>query len=89
MTPQKATNGNSPPKCSLLGSYEQMGPSDLKGASQFWKAAGTINIEGDPPACPRALFVPLRCASGLPSQRPLPVNYISNLPTYDSLIQRR
>lgn len=46
MTPQKAENENSPPKCSLLGSYEQMGPSDLKESSQFWKVASTINIEG-------------------------------------------
>jgi CRISPR-associated protein Cmr2 len=36
----------SPPKCSLLGSYEQMGPSDLKGSGEFWKAASTISIDG-------------------------------------------
>ena len=35
-----------PPKCSLLGSYEQMGPSDLKRAGEFWKAASTISIDG-------------------------------------------
>ena len=42
-----AADGNSPPKCSLLGSYEQMGPASLKESGGFWdKAADAINVGG-------------------------------------------
>jgi hypothetical protein len=30
--------GKVPAKCSLLGSYEQMGPADLDQSGQFWRA---------------------------------------------------
>ena len=47
VTPQSAANENSPPKCSLLGSYEQMGPAGLNDARDFWeKAANKVNVEG-------------------------------------------
>ncbi len=37
----------SPPKCSLLGSYEQMGPPDLADSRQFWeKAADRLKLHG-------------------------------------------
>ena len=36
-----------PPKCSLLGSYEQMGPDTLENSRRFWEAAGrTVQMEG-------------------------------------------
>ena len=45
--PQSAANENSPPKCSLLGSYEQMGPVELNDSRDFWeKAADKVNVEG-------------------------------------------
>ena len=37
---QQAGNaGNVPPKCSLLGDFEQMGPADFSSAGSFWKEA--------------------------------------------------
>ena len=36
--PAANTIQNSPPKCSLLGSYEQLGPSDLRKSVRFWKS---------------------------------------------------
>jgi CRISPR-associated protein Cmr2 len=38
-TPQSAANENSPPKCSLFGSYEQMGPTGLDDSREFWQEA--------------------------------------------------
>lgn len=35
-----------PPKCSLLGSFEQMGPADLAASAKFWQQAAKISIEG-------------------------------------------
>ena len=36
-----------PPKCSLLGSYEQMGPAGLDDSREFWqRAAANIRVEG-------------------------------------------
>jgi len=36
-----------PPKCSLLGSYEQMGPASLNDSGAFWKkAAGQLQLHG-------------------------------------------
>jgi CRISPR-associated protein Cmr2 len=35
-----------PAKCSLLGSYEQMGPADFGEARDFWEAAATTSIDG-------------------------------------------
>ncbi len=32
-----------PPKCSLLGSYEQMGPAGLKQSADFWQRAAKID----------------------------------------------
>ena len=34
----------SPPKCSLLGSYEQMGPSGLKESGSFWRQAWNSSL---------------------------------------------
>ena len=46
-TPQSAADENSPPKCSLLGSYEQMGPAGLDDSRKFWKeVADKVNVEG-------------------------------------------
>ncbi len=46
-TPPSTADENAPPKCSLLGSYEQMGPSDLKESRQFWdKAVDTLRLHG-------------------------------------------
>ena len=37
---QQAGNaGNVPPKCSLLGTFEQMGPADFSNARSFWEEA--------------------------------------------------
>src|SRR6266542_1118013 len=33
----KPDNGCFPPKCSLLGSYEQMGPGELQASARFWR----------------------------------------------------
>ncbi|MFZ5588002.1 MAG: type III-B CRISPR-associated protein Cas10/Cmr2 [Thermodesulfobacteriota bacterium] len=35
-----------PGKCGLMGSYEQMGPDDLKESAEFWKQACEINLDG-------------------------------------------
>lgn len=35
-----------PPKCSLLGSYEQMGPAGLQESADFWSQAATQGIDG-------------------------------------------
>ncbi|HUY35538.1 MAG TPA: type III-B CRISPR-associated protein Cas10/Cmr2 [Pirellulales bacterium] len=35
-----------PPKCSLLGSYEQMGPAGLDESAMFWKQAVNLKIGG-------------------------------------------
>jgi CRISPR-associated protein Cmr2 len=34
------------PKCSLLGSYEQMGPAELEESAKFWDQATTFNRSG-------------------------------------------
>lgn len=40
-------NGDVPPKCTMMGSYEQMGPAGLKELAEFWEnAAQRINIGG-------------------------------------------
>ena len=36
----------SPPKCSLLGSYEQMGPAGLQESRRFWTAAADVQVHG-------------------------------------------
>ncbi len=47
LTPPTATNKNSPSKCSLLGSYEQMGPARLDDSRRFWeKAADKVIVKG-------------------------------------------
>ena len=38
-TPSPVADGHSPPKCSLLGSYEQMGPAGLEDSRRFWEKA--------------------------------------------------
>ena len=41
------TTADSPPKCSLLGTYEQMGPAGLDDSRCFWdKAKNDINVHG-------------------------------------------
>lgn len=35
-----------PPKCSLLGSYEQMGPAGLKESAEFWSQAAKKGFRG-------------------------------------------
>lgn len=37
VTPLTTVDETSPPKCSLLGSYEQMGPSGLDDSREFWE----------------------------------------------------
>jgi len=40
-------NGRVPQKCSLFGSYEQMGPDDLSESTKFWdRAAKDVSIDG-------------------------------------------
>ncbi len=38
--------GRSPPKCSLLGSYEQVGPDDLDASRRFWEQADKRALDG-------------------------------------------
>lgn len=38
--------GDVPPKCSMFGTYEQMGPANLEDSARFWEAAGRVHIEG-------------------------------------------
>lgn len=46
-TPSSAASENSPLKCSLFGSYEQMGPTGLDDSRKFWqKAAERVKVEG-------------------------------------------
>ena len=41
------TTADSPPKCSLLGTYEQMGPAGLDGSRNFWDdAKKNISVHG-------------------------------------------
>jgi CRISPR-associated protein Cmr2 len=35
-----------PPKCSLMGDYEQMGPANLKESSDFWEEASQVTLQG-------------------------------------------
>ena len=44
--PQSAANENTPPKCSLLGSYEQMGPAGLNDSRAFWEKADEVKVKG-------------------------------------------
>ena len=43
--PAYRPTGDVPQKCSLLGSYEQMGPADLQQSRQFWEGFPAV-------ACP-------------------------------------
>lgn len=46
-TSPTAADEISPPKCSLLGSYEQMGPADFKESGKFWvEAAKDVEVSG-------------------------------------------
>lgn len=46
-TPLAVSGEPSPPKCSLLGSYEQMGPAGLDDSRRFWEdAADKISVSG-------------------------------------------
>ena len=46
-TPLAASGEPSPPKCSLFGSYEQMGPAGLDDSRRFWEgAAGKVKVDG-------------------------------------------
>ncbi|MBF2052774.1 MAG: type III-B CRISPR-associated protein Cas10/Cmr2 [Candidatus Sericytochromatia bacterium] len=44
-TPNYFPQAPTPPKCSLLGTYEQMGPAQLSDSTQFWSAAAQ-NLQG-------------------------------------------
>lgn len=45
--PSTASNERFPQKCTLLGSFEQMGPDELGESGDFWdKAAEKVNIHG-------------------------------------------
>jgi CRISPR-associated protein Cmr2 len=35
-----------PKKCSLMGSFEQVGPGELTRSNEFWAAAGDLSVEG-------------------------------------------
>ena len=37
--PTTSSAGPTPPKCSLFGSYEQMGPAELRASAEFWRQA--------------------------------------------------
>lgn len=39
-------NGRVPQKCSLFGSYEQMGPDDLGESTKFWDRAAQESVDG-------------------------------------------
>ncbi len=41
-----ADQGNWPGKCSLLGTYEQLGPGERGQADQFWNQAAQLDIRG-------------------------------------------
>ena len=46
-TSQTAQDEASPPKCSLLGSYEQMGPAGLDDSRRFWEGgADKVKVHG-------------------------------------------
>lgn len=45
-SPRTAPDETSPPKCSLLGSYEQMGPAGLEDSRRFWTAAADVQVHG-------------------------------------------
>jgi len=45
--PPASPSARFPQKCSLLGSFEQMGPDDFAASRQFWdRAAQSISVEG-------------------------------------------
>lgn len=44
--PMYQAEGPTPPKCSLLGTYEQMGPDKLEASRQFWEGDPARNITG-------------------------------------------
>lgn len=39
-------DGLTPPKCSLLGSFEQMGPAKLDESAKFWEQAAKVRVGG-------------------------------------------
>ena len=45
-SPRTAPDESSPPKCSLLGSYEQMGPDGMQESRRFWTAAADVQVYG-------------------------------------------
>jgi CRISPR-associated protein Cmr2 len=49
--PPTAHGGTTPPKCSLLGTYEQMGPDNLKESRDFWEQAAKSLSGGSPDGC--------------------------------------
>lgn len=46
LMPQRSSYDRFPKKCSLLGSFEQMGPDDLNESRQFWESASAQDIHG-------------------------------------------
>jgi CRISPR-associated protein Cmr2 len=46
--PPSTPPGETPPKCSLLGSYEQMGPNNLAECRQFWEEAAAARFCVEP-----------------------------------------
>ena len=46
--PASTVETPAPPKCSLLGSYEQMGPTGLDDSRGFWDKAAKVRVHGVP-----------------------------------------
>ncbi len=45
-TPDSTPDGVTPPKCSLMGSFEQMGPAVLRESDKFWDRATGLDVHG-------------------------------------------
>lgn len=70
----RASSDLVPAKCSLLGSYEQMGPADLAESRRFWQAACKFSIEGT-----RLQSVDRLCAISLVKRFAWPVYFAPKL----------
>lgn len=44
--PQPDSEGRFPPKCSLLGTFEQMGPAEFRDSKKYWKELHSPNWKG-------------------------------------------
>lgn len=45
--PNYRVGGDVPQKCSLMGSFEQMGPANLAESRQFWDAFAEVDVKGE------------------------------------------